>query len=556
MRGVRTRTRWRIGVIALAAACGGLGAAATSAGAASAAVTSCGFPKQSWQRVEPNAVDLDAAKLQAALDFAMTRSTSAIAVYRHGCLAGEDRAASVSNGQTFQSFSMAKSVTSLLTGRAVTLGYLSVDDPIGAFMPEADRAHGALTVRDLLTMSSGLHWNFYRDYNVFTPGDRVKDALTLPFDHKPGTWYEYHQSPVTLMAKVVERAVGQEFQKFAQEQLFTPLGIPPGSWEWGRDDAGNTLGFHDLNMTRDDFARLGYLMQRGGVWNGRRLIAADYVRQTISPSKANPGYGYMWWLNCCKPYVAPTVPDRDIRNQRLVESAPPDMYTMAGFQEQRVMVFPGLDLLMVRTGVTGDRDQDLNQDLSTSGSGEFEHELVRRLMRAVLDVTVQDPGPYTGARNAPSFDPDYGLLKSSQEFQLFLTPPGTDVALGPAGPRRARAIVIRSRGLRVRRGGRWVRVKLACPAQKGRDCKGRLTLAVTVSTTRTRRVAARNLSMRSGRTRKVSLRLGRRARRLIARHRALAAKVTTLNRDDAGGARSSRDLVLRRARAKRAASAR
>jgi hypothetical protein len=49
-------------------------------------------------------------------------------------------------------------------------------------------------VRQLLTMSTGLHWNFFRDYNNF-PVDRVGDALSLPFDRRPGTWFEYHQSP-------------------------------------------------------------------------------------------------------------------------------------------------------------------------------------------------------------------------------------------------------------------------------------------------------------------------------------------------------------------------
>lgn len=532
----------RFGTALVLAAAG----AALATGSASAAATSCGFPGASWKRAAPAAVGIDAAKLQDALDFASTRSSATTAVYRHGCLVGEDRAAPATDGQTFQSFSMAKSVTSMLTGRAVTLGYLSVDDPIGAFMPEADRAHGALTVRDLLTMSSGLHWNFYRDYNIFTPGDRVKDALTLPFDHKPGTWYEYHQSPVTLLAKVVERAVGRDFQKFAQDQLFTPVGIGPGAWQWGRDNAGNTLGFHDLHMRRDDYARLGYLMERGGVWHGRRLIAADYVRGTSTPATTNPGYGYLWWINCCKPYVAPTIPARDVRNQHLVESAPRDMYAMVGFQEQRVMVFPGLDLLLVRLGVAGDRDQDLSQNLSTAASGEFEHELVRRLMRSIMDTPVHDAGPYRGAKTAPNFDPNYGILKSSSEFQLVTNLPGENVTLGPAGPRRARAILIRSRRLRARRGR--VRVLLTCPFQAGRGCSGRLTLALQASKTRRRRAGARALSMRSGRTRKVEIRLSRRARRLLSRRRRLGATLTALNSDGAGGTTSSRDLVVRRVR--------
>jgi CubicO group peptidase (beta-lactamase class C family) len=64
---------------------------------------------------------------------------------------------------------MAKSVTSLMSGRAMTLGLISPDDPVGALLPEADGPHGAITMRDLLTMTSGLRWNGLRDYNIATP---------------------------------------------------------------------------------------------------------------------------------------------------------------------------------------------------------------------------------------------------------------------------------------------------------------------------------------------------------------------------------------------------
>ena len=74
---------------------------------------------------------------------------------------------------------MAKSVTSMIFGRAMTLGLMSPDDPVGSLVPEADKAHGEITVHDLLTMTSGLKWNGLRDYNIFTMPDRVRDALTL-----------------------------------------------------------------------------------------------------------------------------------------------------------------------------------------------------------------------------------------------------------------------------------------------------------------------------------------------------------------------------------------
>lgn len=408
--------RAALGLVALLV---GLG----SAGGARAAA--CGDPGASWGRASPETVGLDPAKLQAAIDFATTRSSESVKVFRHGCLAGEDRFAAYSEDSRYESFSVAKSVVSLAVGRAVTQGRLGVDDPIGGYLPEADVAHGAITVRQLLTMSSGLHWNFFRDYNVSMP-DRVADALSLAIDRTPGTWFEYAQSPVALMAKVVERAVGRDFQAFLQDELFTPIGIAPGSWSWTRDRAGNTVGFYGVTMRTADYARLGHLMRNRGRWKGTPLISEAYVEQATTPSAANPGYGFYFWLNEGTSFVAPTIYSRDARNRREIESAPPDLYGMAGFQDQRVYVIPSLDMVIVRWGYSGSRESDTRSTVFTSAPGEFEHEWLRLLMRAVADATVQDPGPYRSEGPAPAIDPHYGMLRSAQEPEDILA------GLGPS----------------------------------------------------------------------------------------------------------------------------
>ena len=122
---------------------------------------------------------MDAAKLQDAIDYGTTQASFAIRVYRHGCLVGEDRLRRPEPQLAVESWSMAKSVTSMMFGRAMTLGLISPDDPVGSLVPEADKAHGEITMHDLLTMTSGLEWNGLRDYNIFTMPDRVHDALTL-----------------------------------------------------------------------------------------------------------------------------------------------------------------------------------------------------------------------------------------------------------------------------------------------------------------------------------------------------------------------------------------
>src|SRR5918998_342300 len=96
------------------------------------AAKTCPEPAQSWERATPEEAGMDAAKLQEALDYGSTNLSFAVRVYRHGCLVGEDRAAALNRDQTHESYSMAKSVTSLIFGRAMTLRAITPDDPVGA----------------------------------------------------------------------------------------------------------------------------------------------------------------------------------------------------------------------------------------------------------------------------------------------------------------------------------------------------------------------------------------------------------------------------------------
>src|SRR3954469_8869531 len=257
--------------ISLAVLCGAV--AAPSAHAA----RSCGEPGRAWKRATPAEAGMDGAKLQRALDRGTTQASFSIRVYRRGCLVAEDRTAPAHRNQRYESYSMAKSVTSLVFGRAMRLGLISPDDPVGSLAPQADRAHGAIAMRELLTQSSGLEWNGFRDYNVFTMPDRIRDALTLRPVHRPGSYFEYAQSPVALLAEAIGRAAGEDVQAFAQRELMNPLGIPADAWSWQRDPAGHVQGFYGVSMRPEDYARLGELLRRGGFWHQRKLLSGVYM---------------------------------------------------------------------------------------------------------------------------------------------------------------------------------------------------------------------------------------------------------------------------------------
>ena len=95
---------------------------------------------------------MDAAKLQDALDDGTANLGFAVRVYRNGCLVGEDRAAPANGNTTFESWSMAKSMTSLVYGRAMSMGF-SPEDPVGSLVLKADKAHGGITLLNILTQS-------------------------------------------------------------------------------------------------------------------------------------------------------------------------------------------------------------------------------------------------------------------------------------------------------------------------------------------------------------------------------------------------------------------
>lgn len=415
---------------------------------------------------------MDAARLQAALDYGSSNAAFAVRVYRHGCLVGEDRLAAVNRNQTYESYSMAKSVTSLLFGRAMTKRHISPDDPVGSLVTEAGLGHGVITARDLLTMTSGLDWNGFRDYNVFTMPDRVHDALTLEIVHWPGGYYEYAQSPVALLAEQVSRSVGEDPQGFLQRELFDALHIPASSWNWSRDKAGHIQGFYGIQMRPDDYGRLGELMRRGGVWGGRRLLSRRYMREAVAPSRGNGCYGWLIWINAGAPCVGPRVSERPVSQSREFPDLPADMYHFSGLFGQLVTVFPSQGIVVQRSG------QDPGV-VPTSDDANWEHGLYTRVLGAVTDQRIDKPGAPLPGGGDNRGNPDEGFQNSLREPDRYKEG-GVQSPLPPSGPARARAAQLEFAPARVSRRG-FVTVRVFCPvrwpAKMRPGCRGRLTLS-------------------------------------------------------------------------------
>ncbi|WP_019931756.1 serine hydrolase [Nocardia sp. BMG111209] len=354
-------------------------------------------------RAAPEEAGFDSARLAGALALAGARNRLNVQIFRHGCLIGAGPLNDRTGDIAWNVWSVTKSVVSLIAGIAWDEGRLDLDAPIDRYLPPGlgDAAHRAITVENLLTETSGLRVAVVNEGITgivpIEPNSAVQ-ALGVPLDHPPGTTFAYSQRNVDLLSYVVELAIGEPLQRFAQRALFDPLGIGSGDYFWSRDRAGHTYGYAHLTIPPNDLAKLALLLGDDGRWGDARVVSGDYLALARRPSPANPCYGYLFWTGAgCVEMPA---------------FLPPDSYEMSGLGMQNVFVIPSLDLTVMWTGAFGSRSVAGPIGV-LGGSTELTHEFFRELFAAFREPPVPDPGPYAepSRRVDPRslFDPDMTL---------------------------------------------------------------------------------------------------------------------------------------------------
>jgi CubicO group peptidase (beta-lactamase class C family) len=379
--------------------------ATTAAGAVSAAVapmSTCALPSsgQSFGNATPAQEDLNPAAVQQAILYAETHLRASVQIFRNNCKVAQGLLDPVTNDIPYEIFSSTKSVISMLTGIAYQQHRLALSDPIGMFLPTGpgwgDAAHRAITIRDLLTETAGLRESILTEFaSVGTDPNIVQEALAQPLVHTPGTTFDYTQRVPDLLAYVVQRAVGQDLQAFAQKYLFGPVGIPANSYIWLRDRSGNTYGYANLFIPPTQFAKLGLLMQNDGNWNGQQIISTDYIAQLRAPTSTNGCYGFLFWVNGGSPCVSANIPAVQAVDHEMIPSAPVDLFAMVGALQQNNFMIPSLHMTVTWTGVLGDTTRNLAGLLSASGAASnLYYNFFRILMSGVEDQHIADPGPF------------------------------------------------------------------------------------------------------------------------------------------------------------------
>lgn len=245
------------------------------------------------------------------------------------------------DGKKHRIASVIKSIISLGTGIAVDRGYVRLDDCIceylgESFDPMTEKAHRKITIRNLLTLSSGIYWQFGIHASqplwatVEAEADWRRAILELPGAYTPGTKFYYKDADVYLLTQVLQKATGQSIEKFIYENLYEPLGITC-------DTVDSDLGINRNNMTNigmltaQEMAKIGNLCLNRGEYEGQRIISEAYLKLATAKQTGTDGfvkyfgmreYGFLWWIH-------------------------EDAYFARGFGGNEIAVFPKYGMVVV-----------------------------------------------------------------------------------------------------------------------------------------------------------------------------------------------------------------
>ncbi len=325
-----TRAALGAGALALATGCGDATAPVT--------VVDLSGP---WSRATPEQVGIDPAVLTRAGSAAAAASRCrSLLVARHGRLVFEQYFGGADSTSRFDVRSVTKSVVSSLVGIAIARGTLpGVSATVGSYLgpPDTlDAGDRAVTVSQLLTMTSGYSWNETsgNDYNLWIVSPDHVQFLLDRSQINAGS-FTYNSAAVHLLGVVVQDAATMPLPAFADTVLFQPVGITSAQWETLEN--GTVNGGSGIALTGRDLLRYGQLMLQRGRSGNHQVVPAEWVaamttpqfswRETDGPQQG-VSYGYLWWT----------------------ADGPPVAAVFAwGYGGQFIYVVPSLDLVVVAT---------------------------------------------------------------------------------------------------------------------------------------------------------------------------------------------------------------
>jgi CubicO group peptidase (beta-lactamase class C family) len=306
------------------------------------------WPTTSWRTAPPEQHGLDPKKLAIANGIAdedpFFRS---LLVARDGYLVFENYYHGGARDQKTEVWSVTKSFTSALVGIAIDEGYFSGADTLMADLLPEYPGFGKMTVENVLTHETGLVWDEGSQETWIQSPDWIAEALGRGYVTEPGQALLYSSANSHFLAALIKETTGVSPGAFADEHLFTPLGIEfvraprmdrYTSWQqlhepfdgtWRQDNSGLEIGAFGLRLTGLEMAKFGFLYLNRGVWDGKTIISEAWVDESTRDHvlrSETVGFGYQWMV---------------------VERAGQVAFDADGWGGQSISVIPALDMVIV-----------------------------------------------------------------------------------------------------------------------------------------------------------------------------------------------------------------
>ena len=281
------------------------------------------WPGLSWETATPESQGMCPDNINEAMDYAFQDGnfTGAVIIIRNGYIVAERYADDRMATDLVTSWSVAKSFTSALIGKALDEGLISsLDQQVSEFIPAwKDSDKEVITLRQLMTVKTALELLDGGDF--YDEEDQLQVSIDRNLIGQPGEQlYTYSNSDVMLAGEVVRSSTSMTPKNYLDQKIGSVIRF---SGEWWQDTKGHILTYCCLDSTARDFGRFGLLFARNGEWEGQEVLSDNWITESTAPALSGQ-YGFYWW------------------------PAPNTGFTALGVQGQIVAVYPAEDLVIMR----------------------------------------------------------------------------------------------------------------------------------------------------------------------------------------------------------------
>ncbi|MBN1815877.1 MAG: serine hydrolase [Sedimentisphaerales bacterium] len=320
------------------------------------------FPARDWLETPPEEQGMDSSRVKAAVEFLQTNAgrdgVREVVILRNGALVHKGDNIDKAHGV----WSVTKSFTSTVLGLLVDDGKATMDTRAAGVLPVMKDAFADVTLEHFTTMTSGYRAQGDEPKNGYTHGPSATPFLPDRPLFAPGTKYAYWDSAMNQFGHILTRIAGEKIEDLFRRRIADPIGMDPQQWSWGEFEVADGIDINGgsgnsskhIQISARQIARLGHLFLNRGIWNGRRLVSANWVDTATrihvpvsmplghldSGIDGRGVYGYNWWTNGIRP-----------DGQRLWPEAPPGTFAASGYNNNKMFVIPEWQMVIVRLGL-------------------------------------------------------------------------------------------------------------------------------------------------------------------------------------------------------------